>query len=107
MSLKERQQLRNQISAQMSRLKKKEESIFLHKVVREKDDRYVLMVKGICQIITPDMGVQLLNYLKKTWDVKKNAGIAGVLPLKRKNSMSNSDENLYTFMTEHFITKQE
>jgi hypothetical protein len=56
----------------MSRLKKKQESIFLNKVVREKDDRYVLLVKGICQIINPDMGCQLLNYLKKAWDIKKN-----------------------------------
>ena len=27
------------------------------KVVREKDDRYVLLVKGLCNIITPEMGV--------------------------------------------------
>ena len=57
------------------------------------------------------MGVQLLNYLKKAWDIKKNQGIAGIMPLKRKNSQRcgkfDPDENLYTFMTEHFITKQE
>jgi len=37
MAVTERQRLRNQISAQKSRLKKKEEVMFLNKKVREKD----------------------------------------------------------------------
>ena len=37
MPVAERQRLRNQISAQKSRLKKKEENMFLNKKVREKD----------------------------------------------------------------------
>ena len=86
----------------MSRLKKKQESIFLNQVVREKDDRYVLLVKGLCQIISPDMGVELLKYLKKAWGMDNNQGIAGVMPLKRKNSKRagkfDPDENLYTFI---------
>jgi hypothetical protein len=51
MTLTERQQIRNKISAQMSRLKKKEETIFLNRVVREKDDRYLKMAKSLCKVI--------------------------------------------------------
>jgi len=54
MTLAERQRIRNKISAQMSRLKKKEETIFLNKVVRDKDDRYLKMAKGLCEVVTAE-----------------------------------------------------
>ena len=41
MTVKERQRLRNQISAQQSRIRKKEEVIFLNKVTREKDAQFM------------------------------------------------------------------
>lgn len=40
MTVKERQRLRNQISAQQSRIRKKEEVIFLNKITREKDEKF-------------------------------------------------------------------
>ena len=92
--LAERQKLRNQISAQKARLKKKEETIFLNKVVREKDDRYIKMVKGLCNIMSADQGQQLIDYLSKEWGVPKQT--------KGKNAT-----NLYDYMSEHFVTKQE
>ena len=92
--LPERQKLRNQISAQKARLKKKEETIFLNKVVREKDCRYLKMVKGLCNIMSADQGSKLIDYLSKEWGVPKQT--------KGKNAT-----NLYDYMSEHFVTKQE
>ena len=40
----ERQRLRNQISAQQSRIRKKEETIFLNRVTREKDSKFLELV---------------------------------------------------------------
>lgn len=39
MDVKERQRLRNQVSAQQSRIKKKVEVLFLNKLIRERDDK--------------------------------------------------------------------
>ena len=44
-SVKERQKLRNQISAQQSRIKKKEEVMFLHRAVKDKDDKMKALIK--------------------------------------------------------------
>ena len=67
MTVTERQRLRNQISAQKSRLKKKEESIFLNKVVRLKDERYQEMVKILSTIIDEKQSAELMSQLTKVW----------------------------------------
>jgi hypothetical protein len=40
MTVKERSRLRNLVSAQSSRIKKKEETMFLHQVVKQKDEKF-------------------------------------------------------------------
>ena len=43
MDVKERQRLRNQVSAQQSRIKKKEEVIFLNELIKARDAKMVKM----------------------------------------------------------------
>jgi len=49
--VKERQRLRNQVSAQSSRIKRKEESIVLHKIVKEKDHKFKMFIEFMRNII--------------------------------------------------------
>ena len=53
-SVKERQKLRNQISAQQSRIKKKEEVMFLHRAVKDKDDKMKALIKCLTLTLQPD-----------------------------------------------------
>ena len=57
LSVKQRQTLRNQVSAQNSRLKKKEESIYLNRVVREKDRKMKTLIQGLGKILTDEQKV--------------------------------------------------
>ena len=110
MTLAQRQQIRNKISAQMSRLKKKEETIFLNKVVREKDDRYLKMAKSLCKVIDVAQGHQLMDFLKKEWDLKSAKPAMKKTTskvLSKKLSVVQNDDNLYDFLKEHFVTKQD
>ena len=52
--MKERQRLRNQISAQNQRVKQKEESLFLNKVVKEKDSKFEQLIGYLAQILTQE-----------------------------------------------------
>ena len=54
MTTRQKQQLRNQISAQKSRLLKKEEAIFLNTEVKDKDKKYLDIVKNLLSIINED-----------------------------------------------------
>ena len=45
MPVKERQRLRNMVSAQQSRLKKKNEVLYLHKLIRDKDDKNQVLLE--------------------------------------------------------------
>lgn len=54
MTTAEKQRYRNQISAQKSRLKKKEETIFLNRIVREKDSKYQEIISVLDKMATDD-----------------------------------------------------
>lgn len=66
----ERQKIRNQISAQKSRLKKKEETIFMNKELRDKDRKYLILLTGLCNIIRDDQADKLVTALRREWDIK-------------------------------------
>ena len=53
LTVKQRQKLRNQISAQQSRIRKKEELIFFHRAVKEKDDKMEALIKSLATTLTP------------------------------------------------------
>ena len=47
----------------MSRLKKKEESMFLNKIVRAKDDQYKALIKCIDSVIDNEQKQIIINYI--------------------------------------------
>lgn len=51
LTVKQRQKLRNQISAQQSRIKKKEEVMFLHRAVKEKDGKMEHLIKCLADML--------------------------------------------------------
>jgi predicted ribosome-associated RNA-binding protein Tma20 len=59
LSVKQRQTLRNQVSAQNSRLKKKEESIYLNMTVREKDRKMACLLNGLSSILTEEQKAKI------------------------------------------------
>ena len=59
LSMTEKKNLRNKISAQNARLRKKEESIFLNTVVMEKDRKMRVLLEGVSNILTEDQKAQL------------------------------------------------
>ena len=50
----EKRNLRNKISAQNARIRKKEESIFLNTAVMEKDRKMRLLIEGLSTILTDE-----------------------------------------------------
>lgn len=94
----------------MSRLKKKEETIFLNRVVREKDDRYLKMAKSLCKVIDEAQGHQLVEFLKKEWELKSSKLTMKKTASKimsKKMSAIQEVENLYDFLKDNFVTKQD
>jgi hypothetical protein len=43
----------------------------MNKEVREKDKKYLTLLKGLCGIIRGDQGEKLMTILRREWDVKK------------------------------------
>ena len=50
---KQRQRLRNQISATQSRIRKKEELMFFHRAIKEKDGKMEALIKSLAKTLTP------------------------------------------------------
>ena len=69
-SVKERQKLRNQISAQQSRIKKKEEVMFLHRAVKDKDDKMKALIKCLTLILQPDDLIKIHSMMQKPWGLE-------------------------------------
>jgi len=65
LTFKQKQGLRNQISAQKSRLIKKEEAMFLNNEVREKDKKYHDIVKTLLGIMSEDQARELQSKLSQ------------------------------------------
>jgi hypothetical protein len=59
LTVKQRQKLRNQISAQQSRIRKKEEVMFLHGAVREKDAKMEALIKCLAKTLTPQEVIKI------------------------------------------------
>ena len=53
LTVKQRQKLRNQISAQQSRIRKKEELMFFHRAIKEKDGKMEALIKSLAKTLTP------------------------------------------------------
>mmetsp|Transcript_32876 Transcript_32876/g.50268 ORF Transcript_32876/g.50268 Transcript_32876/m.50268 type:complete len:168 (+) Transcript_32876:973-1476(+) len=67
MPIAERQRLRNQISAQRSRLKKKEENLFLNRKVREKDRKFQNLVDGLTSVLNETQAKALWDRVCPDW----------------------------------------
>jgi hypothetical protein len=59
MTLKQRQEIRNRISAQMSRISKKEERIFLNNEIKQKDKKFTDIIKSLLSVINEEQGREL------------------------------------------------
>jgi hypothetical protein len=75
MDVKERQRLRNQVSAQQSRIKKKEEVILLKKLIRDKDHN----LKGFLDLLVIELdgnskGKEVLRSLTLNFQNQFNFG---------------------------------
>lgn len=72
MSVKERQRLRNQISAQQSRIRKKEEVIFLNRVTREKDEKFSELINAMVTTLDSRDLVTIHKKLSKgCWEISE------------------------------------
>jgi hypothetical protein len=67
LSVKERQALRNKISAQNSRIRKKQESIFLARVVEEKDSKMIRLIEAITQVASAQQLAQIHSKICDSW----------------------------------------
>ena len=89
-------------------MKKKEESIFLNRKVREKDELFQKMVKCLCQIMSPEQSIHFIDQLSKAWNVKVPATTQP--RLKRVGSrgrFANKVEvPLSEFLLANFVTTQ-
>lgn len=74
MTVKERQMLRNKISAQNARLRKKHESIFLLKVVDEKDTKMRQLLEAITEVASPQQLDKLQDLVTESWGIKSPQG---------------------------------
>ena len=43
----------------------------MNKEVRDKDSKYLILLKGLCSFIRDDQSDKLMNMLRKEWDIKK------------------------------------
>ena len=68
MSSRERQNLRNKLSAQISRIRKREEQIFLHKVVKQKDEKIMSLLEIVIQHADPCQMEKIKKDCKLKWD---------------------------------------
>ena len=84
MPIGERQRLRNQISAQRSRLKKKEENLFLNKKVREKDKKFECFIASLGGIVTESQAKAIWERVRPEWEridqVENEVGDAVLTP---------------------------
>ena len=69
MPVKERQRLRNQISAQQSRIRKKEETIFLNRVCREKDEKFLQLINLMANNLDGPQLMKVYNEVAGMWDL--------------------------------------
>ena len=71
MTVKERQRLRNQISAQQSRIRKKEEVIFLNKVTREKDEKFKQLIEAMVTTLQPHDLIEVQKKVSANWNIQE------------------------------------
>ena len=69
MPVKQRQRLRNQVSAQQSRIKRKEESMVLHNIVKEKDDKFEEFLQFLGKSLGQDKIQKINSHFLQEWNV--------------------------------------
>ena len=69
LTVKERQRLRNQVSAQQSRIKRKGEAMFLNKTVTEKDEMFKELIKYMGEKIDQHTLQQIFSHFNKKWSI--------------------------------------
>jgi hypothetical protein len=72
LTVKQRQKLRNQISAQQSRIRKKEEVMFLHRAVKEKDDKMEALIKNLANTLTPLELIKIHSNMQGPWQLEED-----------------------------------
>ena len=74
LTVKERQKLRNQISAQHSRMVRKQESQFLNSKIKEKDDKMQKLVECMIKVLKkrPKYLIEINNLVNEEWDTKSD-----------------------------------
>lgn len=92
MTVKERQRLRNQISAQQSRIRKKEEVIFLNRITREKDEKFRQLIQCMTQTLDSRDLVTIHKKLSNYWEIVEmsNKGIDMTSYKKQKTAYLDS-----------------
>ena len=109
LSMTEKKNLRNKISAQNARLRKKEESIFLNTVVMEKDRKMKVLLDGLSSILTEQQKVQLFP-IAREWVEKDiiRLGAPEYVDFGEIKDIKSSDwECLKREMIENFETTEE
>lgn len=72
MPVKQRQRLRNQVSAQQSRIKRKEESMVLHNIVKEKDDKFEEFLQFLGKSLGQDKIQKINHHFLQEWNVNES-----------------------------------
>ena len=88
MPVKERMRLRNLISAQSSRIRKKQEVIFLNNVTREKDSNFLSLLDILVNNLSGEELVKIFKLVAKTWNLP--SGIHVPQPTTLKMEMTRS-----------------
>jgi len=71
LTVKERQRLRNQVSAQQSRIKKKEEVLFLNAAVKIKDQKFEQLVDILTKKLKPKDLLEIKQEVKDAWNFEE------------------------------------
>ena len=109
LSITEKNNLRNKISAQNARLRKKEESIFLNTVVMEKDRKMKVLMEGLSQILTQEQKEKLFPVARE-WvegDFIRENGSEYVEFGEKVEIKSRDWPNLKQEMIDNFMTTEQ
>jgi hypothetical protein len=106
LTVKERNALRNKVSAQNARLRKKHESIFLVKVVDEKDSKMASLIDSLTEILSPDDLKRIYSKVSQKWQ-EEDEELGNSKPIKKisKNGIMHPDV-FRSALTDNFITRQ-
>ena len=102
MPVKERQKLRNQVSAQQSRLKKKEEVNKLHELLLTRDENMLMLATILTKSLKGHQ--ELIHKIQNDIQKKFKEEIEEGKP--RKMAKTSDHTHLHSLFTKAFVTKE-